>query len=156
VPHDVRIVTTPGTPTAVVVQATTWQEFPALWSKLLDEVWHVVRGTELAPERNVMLYKDDVPNVEIGVEVAGAFEPNGRVVPSALPAGEAAHTISRGPPSPEGINAAHKAVLDWCAANDHKPTGVRWEVYDHWREDDPDGFETEVYWLLSDTRSSGS
>jgi effector-binding domain-containing protein len=152
VPHEVRIVTTPGTPTAVVGQATTWAEFPALWSKLLDEVWAFVRGTELAPERNVMLYKDDVPNVEVG----GSFEPHGSVVPSALPAGQAAHAISRGPPSREGLNAAHEAVLSWCTANDVKLSGVRWEVYDHWRDDDPDGFETEIYWLLSSTRSSGS
>ena len=26
-------------PTAVVAAATTWQEFPALWRELLDEVW---------------------------------------------------------------------------------------------------------------------
>ena len=28
-------------------------------------------------------------------------------------------------------------------------TGVRWEIYGHWLEDqDPALFETEVYWLL--------
>jgi len=31
-----------------------------------------------------MLYKDDVPNVEVGVEVADSFAPSGRVVPSTL------------------------------------------------------------------------
>ena len=29
----------PARPTAVVAATTTWEEFPALWSKLLDEVW---------------------------------------------------------------------------------------------------------------------
>jgi effector-binding domain-containing protein len=126
-----------------------------LWSELLSEVWAFVRGTDLSPGRNVMLYKDDVPNVEVGVEVAGSFPPSGRIVPSSLPAGRAATTISRGAPSPEGLAAAHSAVLAWCAANGHKKTGTRWEVYDHWR-DDPDRFETEVYWLLSTARSSAS
>ena len=155
-PVDVTIVTAPATPTAVVAQATSWEEFHRLWSKLLDEVWRFVRGSELSPGRNVMVYKDDVPNVEVGVEVGGSFVPHGRVVPSTLPAGPAAKAISRGAPSPEGIATAHKAVVDWCATNGHELSGVRWEVYDHWRDDDPDGFETEVYWLLSATRSSAS
>jgi hypothetical protein len=30
------------------------------------------------------------------------------------------------------------------------------KVYGHWRDDDPEGFETEIYWLLSATRSSAS
>jgi hypothetical protein len=148
VPPEVSIVTTTATPTAVVGQATTWKEFPGLWSQLLDEVWAFVRGSDLSPGRNVMVYKDDVPNVEVGVEVAGTFAPHGRVVPSLLPAGRAARAVSRGAPTPEGIHAAHTAVLRWCATNGLERTGVRWEVYDHWRDDDPDGFETEVYWLL--------
>jgi effector-binding domain-containing protein len=161
---SVTIVTTPATPTAVIAQATTWEEFPTLWRELLDEVWAFLRsaGTDLSPGRNVMLYRDDVPNVEVGAEVAGPFAPHGRVTPSTLPAGRAARAVSRAAPSPEGIHAAHTAVLDWCAANGHEPTGVRWEVYDHWR-DDPDRFEIEVYWLLSaeapepsSTRSSAS
>jgi hypothetical protein len=150
VPPDVSIVTTTPTPTAVVAQATTWEEFPGLWRQLLDEVWAFVRGSDLSPERNVMVYKDDVPNVEVGVEVTRSFAPHGRVVPSLLPAGRAVRAVSRGAPSPEGIAAAHDAAHRWCAANGLEPTRVRWEVYDHWRDDDPDGFETEVYWLLSE------
>lgn len=152
---EVGIVTVEAIPTAVVAQATTWEEFPALWGKLLDEVWAFVRGSDLAPGRNVMLYKDGRPNVEVGVEVARAFAPRGRVVPSSLPAGRAARTVSRGAPSVEGLAAAHDAVHAWCAAEGHELTGVRWEIYDHWR-DEPESFETEVYWLLSSTRSSAS
>jgi effector-binding domain-containing protein len=98
--------------------------------------------------RNVMVYLDDAPTVEVGVELDGALaEPSGRIVTSALPEGRAATTVARGAPSPEGIAAAHAAVIEWCDANGHARTGVRWEVYDHWR-DDPDSFETAVYWLL--------
>ena len=76
--------------------------------------------------------------------------PSGRVVASVLPAGRAATTVARGAPSPEGIHAAHSAVIEWCEANGHTRTGLRWEVYDHWREDqDPAAFETAVYWLLT-------
>src|ERR1700731_98952 len=59
------------TPTAVVVAATTWAEFPAMWGPMLDEVWSFLRGGAPAglyeQGHNIMLYKDDVPNVEVGV-----------------------------------------------------------------------------------------
>jgi effector-binding domain-containing protein len=146
----VRIVRTPATPLAVVAEATTWDAFPQLWGSLLAEVWAFLRGSELTTGRNVMLYKDDAPNVEVGAEVSAPFAGNGRVVPSTLPAGRAASTIARGEPTPHGLANAHKTVLEWCTANGHPLTGVRWEIYDHWREDqDPALFETEIYWLLA-------
>ena len=114
--HPVSIVTTKATPTAVVRESTTWQAFPNRWRALLDETWSFVRGAGLTAGRNVMLYTDDVPNVEVGVEVGEPFAPGERVVPSTLPAGRAARTVHRGPPSPQGIDAAHAAVLRWCAA----------------------------------------
>ena len=74
----VRIVTTPGTHTAVVAETTTWAAFPELWRDLLAEVWAFLRGSDLAPGRNVMLYLDDVPNVEVGAEVSASFARAGR------------------------------------------------------------------------------
>jgi effector-binding domain-containing protein len=144
-----RIVTAPRTPTAVIARATSWEEFPRVWRTLLDEVWAFLRGSNLAPGRNVMLYKDDAPNVEVGVEVTGSFTGGGNVVSSSLPAGQAVTAIARGAPSAEGLARAHAAVKEWSAANGHKLTGVRWEIYGHWLEDqDPAQYETEVYWLL--------
>jgi effector-binding domain-containing protein len=147
--HAVRIVTTPGTPTAVVAETTTWTDFPQVWPALLDEVWTFLRASDLTTGRNVMLYTDDRPHVEVGAEVGGSFTGNGRVVPSSLPAGRAATAVVCGAPSAEGLADGHAAVREWCAANGHELTGVRWEVYGHWREDqDPARFETELYWLL--------
>jgi effector-binding domain-containing protein len=154
--HDVTIVTTTAAPTAVVREATTWEAFPNRWGLLLDEVWAFVRSAGVAAGRNVMLYTDDVPNVEVGVEVSDPLPSTERVAASSLPAGRAARTIARGPPTPEGLAAAHAAVLRWCEANGEQTTRVRWEVYGHWRDDDPEGFQTEIYWLLSATRSSAS
>ena len=46
---------------------------------------------------------------------------------------------------------------DWCAAHGHVLTGVRWEIYGHWAEEqDPALYETEVYWLLEDERDEVS
>lgn len=145
----VQIVTTAQTPTAVVAEATSWEEFPQLWRALLTEVWTFLRDSDLTTGRNVMLYKDDSPNVEVGAEVSGSFTGTGRVVPSSLPAGRAATAVARGEPSPLELARAHTAVRSWCAANGHTLTGVRWEIYGHWLEDqDPALFETEVFWQL--------
>ncbi len=145
--YDVQATTVSACPTAVVAAATTWEEFPTLWRELLDQVWAFLRGTDLRTDgHNVMLYKDDVPNVEVGVQVTRAFPPSGRVVPSTLPAGRAAMTVHRGPY--ERLGDAHKAVLDWCALQGIELAGSRWEVYGDW-DDDPAQLQTTVYWLLA-------
>ena len=147
--QPVSIVAASPTPTAVIRETTTWERFPTLWRELLDEVWGYVRAAGVQGGRNVMVYLDDAPNVEVGVELDGPLaEPAGRIVASGLPQGRAATTIARGAPSPDAIAGAHAAVIDWCDANGHTRTGVRWEIYGHWR-DDPDSFEIAVYWLLA-------
>ena len=69
-----RFATVDARPFAVVAQTTTWQEFPELWGPLLGQVYEFVRprpelatgdGEELW--QNVMLYKDQRPDVEVGV-----------------------------------------------------------------------------------------
>jgi len=133
-------------PTAVVAETTTWPEFPALWPRLLDEVWTAVRTSGwIAAGRNVMLYLDDAGKVEIGVEAAGVFEPVGRVVPSTLPAGRVATAMHRG--SYARIGSAHDAVVAWCDEHGVERTGVRWEVYGHATEREADQ-EVEVFYLL--------
>jgi effector-binding domain-containing protein len=145
-------VTVEPRPTAVIACTTNWDEFPRLWSQLLDEVYRFVRGHEdLATgdgtERwqNVMLYKDDRPDVEVGVLAARSFAPEGRVISSLLPGGEAATAIHRGDYA--GLGATHDAVRAHVAACGRDLAGPRWEIYGHWRED-PNQLETDVFWLL--------
>jgi effector-binding domain-containing protein len=134
-------------PTAVVAATTTWQEFPRVWGSLLDEVWACLRaGGVTRGCRNVMLYRDDVPNVEVGVELAQPCPLTGRVVASTLPAGAAATTVHYGPYA--GLEQAHRAVVDWCAANGRRRAGPRWEVYGP-HDADPAKVWTEVYHLLA-------
>jgi effector-binding domain-containing protein len=150
--YEVRLIRAAATPTAVVAEATSWEEFPTRWKSMLDEVWGFLRGpgTGLWTDgHNVMLYKDAVPNVEVGVQVIRTFEPSGRVVPSSLPAGEAAMTVHRGPV--DGLAAADQAIADWCSAHGREAAGPRWEVYGDWG-DDPAEYETTVYWLLKASR----
>jgi len=145
--YQVTVAAVPARPTAVVAATTTWQEFPRLWKELLDDVWACLRaGGVNGGCRNVMLYRDDVPHVEVGVELSQPCPLTGRVVASTLPAGEVAVTVHRGPYA--GLASAHRAVIDWCAAQGRQPAGPRWEVYGPHR-DDPGELWTEVYYLLS-------
>ncbi|MET9630723.1 GyrI-like domain-containing protein [Lentzea sp. NPDC006480] len=124
----VSVIDVTARPTAVVAATTTWQEFPRLWPPMLDEVWACLRAGGITSGcRNIMLYRDDVPNVEVGVELTVPCPLTGRVVASELPAARVARTVHIGPYSELG--AAHQAVLVWCAANGFRPTGTRWEIY---------------------------
>jgi effector-binding domain-containing protein len=147
---EVSAKTIEPTPTAVVVAAaTTWAEFPKTWGPMLDQVWSFLRGG--APDglykqgHNIMLYKDDVPNVEVGVQVCGPFDPVGAVVASTLPGGLVATATHTGPIA--RIRETHDAVGEWVKANGHRLVGPRWEIYG-----DPDPstghFDVDVFWLL--------
>jgi effector-binding domain-containing protein len=93
-----------------------------------------------------MLYEDDVPNVEIGVEAAAPFAPLGRVTASTLPAGRVLTTTHRGPF--EQVGAAHDAVIRACAERGLTRLGPRWEIYGHWDERDPRP-EVEIFYLVA-------
>jgi effector-binding domain-containing protein len=151
VPVEVTVKTVDPTPTAVVAAAATWAEFPTMWGPMLDKVWSFLRGG--APKglytrgHNIMLYKDDVPNVEVGVQVSGSFAPAGDVVASALPGGLAATATHTGPIAKLGDT--HQAVREWSKANGYRLAGPRWEIYG-----DPDpstgNFDVEVFWSLAE------
>ena len=139
-------------PTAVIAAVTSWEEFPRLWGALLGEVWETVRGdAEVRPGRNVMLYLDDVPHVEVGVEAAGPFGGSGRVVGSVLPAGRVAMTRLVG--GYDEIGAAHRAVVDACAERGLMRLGPRWEIYGHHNEASADQ-EVDIYHLIEGGQSS--
>jgi effector-binding domain-containing protein len=145
----VTVKTVQPVPTAVVAAASTWADFPSQWRPMLDEVWGFLRSD--APPglyqhgHNVMFYRDDVPNVEVGVQVSGSFASRGRVVASALPGGLVATATHAGPIA--AIGETHRAVREWSTANGYRLAGPYWEVYG-----DPDPstghFDVEVSWLL--------
>ena len=119
-------------------------------------MWVLLRSTPglWTQGHNVMLYRHNVPGVEVavevGVQVTGSFPAAGRVVPSILPAGEAAATVHVGVPAE--IGAAHSAVRAWCSAHQREVTGISWEVYG-----DPDArtghFDVALYWQLTSSTS---
>ena len=142
---NVSQLTVQAQPTAVIAETTSWEVYPEVWPRLLDEVWSAVRPRrgELAPGRNVMLYKDDLPNVEVGVEVTGSFAPLGRIIASALPAGRVAMVTHRGS---WDVGPAHRAVIDECDRLGLERVGPRWEIYGHFNA--PGDEEVEIYYLV--------
>jgi hypothetical protein len=105
--------------TAVVAATTTWQDFPALWGRLLGEVWDCLHaGGIYRGCRNIMLYRDNVPNVEVGVLLEQPCPLTGRVVASELPAGTAAMTVHRAPSGTWG-----QPMTPFSAGAPHTGTG---------------------------------
>ena len=147
--YDVQVADQPLRPIAAVAMTTTWREFPHQWRGMLDEVYACLRPAGAACGCNVMRYRDlpseDRVDVEVGVEVSGAFPMSGRVRASALPAGLAAVTTHRGPY--EELSGAHLAVIRWCERQGRELTGERWEVYGDWHED-PARLQTEIFYRL--------
>lgn len=149
---DVVELTVEARPTAIIAEETTWDAYPQLWRALLTEVWQAVRGDEeVNPGRNVMLYLDDVPHVEVGVEAAGTFEQRGRVTSSTLPGGRVAMTRLVG--GYDEIGAAHRAVVEACEQWGLRRLGPHWEIYGHHNESSPDQ-EVEIYHLVATAQSS--
>src|ERR1700740_51257 len=146
---EVTVKAVDPTPTAIVAAATTWSDFPRMWQPMLDKVWGFLRCA--APQglykqgQNVSLYKDNVPNVEVGVQVTGPFAPAGDVVASALPGGLAATATHTGPIAK--IGDTHQVVCEWSKVNGYQLAGPRWEIYGDPAPSTGD-FDVEVFWLL--------
>ncbi len=139
-------------PTAVVAETTTWTDFPSVWGQLLGEVYAFVRrrpelatGSDGESWQNVMLYRDQRPDVEVGVLVSAPFEPEGRVIASVLPGGDVVTAIHRGDYA--RLGDTHKTVREYVAAHGRELAGPCWEIYGH-AQADPNEQETEVFGLL--------
>jgi effector-binding domain-containing protein len=147
--YGVSVVHVQPQPTAVIAAVTTWQELPVLWPQLSGEVWDCLRANGITRGcRNVMLYVDGRPSVEVGVLLDQPCTLTGRVTRSTLPGGTVATTVHRGPFTELG--SAHGAVLAWCSAHGLMHTGTRWEVYGPHADDASEQW-TEISWLLAES-----
>ncbi len=144
--YEVKVEQVAFQPTAVVRRQARMEELARVVPEACGEVWQFVREAgSLGPGRNVALYRDGAINLECGVEVAGAFAGNGRVIPSGTPAGTVATTAHFGPYS--ALDAAHGAILAACKERGLQLAGPNWEVYGHWT-DDMAQLRTDVFYLL--------
>jgi hypothetical protein len=140
-----KVLTIAAARTAVVRGTTTWADFPLAWKRMLDLV-HSCTDASHRPGRNVMLYLDQTPTVEVGVELLGPLNLRPPVVESELPAGTVAYLLHEGDYATMG--QSHDRLVAWCMEQGLQRKGPLWEVYGHMRE----GVEptVELYHLLSD------
>jgi effector-binding domain-containing protein len=152
--YAVQVVTVPPIPLAVVRRTAPQSQLSQVVPAACGEVWQFVRANAVPdPDRHVAVYLDGAINLEVGVIVGGPFAGDGNVVASATPSGTAATTAHLG--SYGQLGAAHRAILDWCAANGRALAGPNWEIYGHWT-DDPARLRTDVFYLLKDGPTAGS
>jgi effector-binding domain-containing protein len=122
------------------------------WRPALDKVWNFLRTRPglRTDGQNVFLYyhpaRRDMPmDVDFGVEVVRAFEPEGEVHAVETPAGEAAVAVHVG--SYDCMKETHDAIHAWSAVNGQIFAGKSWEIYGDW-SDDPAKLETAIVYLL--------
>jgi effector-binding domain-containing protein len=156
-PYDVKLDHHAGLPLAVVRRRAPASELASVVPQGCGVVWAFVRAHSLRAGRNVALYWDSAINLEVGVELSGAFDEQGEVVRSATPAGLTASAVHFGPYNQLG--AAHKAIRDWCNARNHRLLGPNWEVYGHWQpqwDSDPSRIRTDVFYQVASASASPS
>lgn len=150
--YDVKIEQTAEFRTAVVKARTTMREFPSLWPALLDEVWPFIRATPglWTDGHNVSLYRSEPPGVElaveIGVQVTASFAPAGRVVPSMLPASEAAQ---RSTPDRRPASVRHTRPFGNGALRTAAPSAVSGGRSTETPDPQTGNFDVAVYWQLA-------
>ena len=123
------------------------------WRPALDKVWAFLRRHDglWTHGHNIFVYHHSAGpgapmDVDFGVEVSRAFEPEGEIVFTHTPAGIAASTVHVGPP--DRLAEANAAIEAWCRANDRSIAGVSWEIYGD-PGPDPAAFEVTVFYLLA-------
>ena len=139
-------VTMDAVPLAAVRIESRREDLSVNIPKALDPVWKFLRARpELKPGLNVVVYLAGPRKMEVGVQVAGAFEPAEGIVCTHSPAGLAAHGVHIGPYSELG--KTYDALHAWIADNNFRMMGPFWEVYGHWN-DDPQQLRTDIYYLV--------
>src|SRR6476661_5397190 len=121
-------------PIAAVQRTVPVGGVAAAWRPALDQVWAFLRSHDglRTDGHNIFVYHHPVlpgapMEVDFGVEVAHAFEPEGDIVLTQTPSGRVASTVHSGPP--EQLANANTAIEEWCQANRRSLAGVSWEIY---------------------------
>jgi effector-binding domain-containing protein len=144
-PYDVTIADVAEQPIAAVRRQAGLDELGPVFMSALDIVWGFVREYNVATGHNVVVYFDQVFNMEIGVQTFSPLPTHDEVLASATPSGRVAMTTHWGDYAE--LPLAHTAVARSIIANGLQAAGLNWEVYGDW-DDDPPKRRTDVYYLL--------
>jgi effector-binding domain-containing protein len=152
VAYDVELREVLSQPIASIRATTTPEEVGNTLTGDLSRIYGLLAQQGIKPTGPpVAVYYDFEPNravFESGVPIAGSFQSDGEIKPSAVPSGRAAFTRHIGPY--EGLGGAHEAVRQWIEANGHVNVGPNWEIYPMPPGGEPDSAKwvTEVYWRV--------
>lgn len=144
-PGECQIVTVERQLTAVVKALVPMSEIPQAQRSARASIAAALPTLDAGPVgHGCTLWRPSTEgrlDMEPRVIVARRFEPQGDVVPSALPGGRAAQVRLVGPF--DGLPRAWPALFAWCAQAGLTLAGVNWEIYGD-RADDP---ATQEIWL---------
>jgi hypothetical protein len=142
------IVTVERRLTAVATAQARIAEIPQVQRSLRGKINVALGSLDVGPLGPTCTLWRPLPDgrldLEPGILIARAFEPVGEVVPSALPAGRAAHLLYVGPY--EGLSGAWQTLFAWCKQNELELAGINWEIYENKDSAPP---ETSLYALLA-------
>ena len=147
--YEIRVEQVEPRTIASVRRRAAIRELSAVIPSACGEVWNFIRAAGIAdPGRNLAVYRacdEGRLDVEVGVEVTGAFPGDSAISCSVTPGGPVATSVHFGPYN--RLGQAHEAILRWCRDHDRTLAGPSWEIYGHW-DDDPAKLRTDVYYLL--------
>lgn len=124
----------------------TFVDLPSTIRRLFDELYQVVADVE--PGRrgcNIVVYLDEQPTIEVGVEIKASFVARNRVRASATPRGRVATFTHVG--RYEDLPTSHVAMRAACRDHGLELAGPTWERYGDWTND-PRELRTEIFYLL--------
>jgi effector-binding domain-containing protein len=146
-PGECSVVTVERRLAAVIKAQVPMREIPEAQRALRAKIDAALPSLDAGPlGLRFTLWSPPLNDMEPGILVSRAFEPVGEVVPSALPAGRAAHFLLVGPY--DGIPGAWQTLFAWCSEKGLKLAGINWEIYGDWN-DDPSKLETSMHALLA-------
>ena len=140
-------------PLAVVQRRVQSAELSRVIPEACGLVWNALRTQGVRGGRHVAMYWQCSPMIqlEVGVEIDGAFEERDGLTRSATPAGLVVAATHLGPYNT--LRATHDAVHDWVKAHGRQLAGPSWEIYGHWDQEwdrDPSQIRTDVFYLLAE------
>jgi effector-binding domain-containing protein len=137
---QLRVVQTRAQPAAVIRLTIPRAEIRNVMGPAIAEVMATVAAQGMTPAGPVFSHHlrmdPDTFDFEVGVPVATAIPPAGRVQPSQLPGARVARTVYSGPY--EGLASAWAEFGKWLAAEGHTPAPDLWECYVAGPESGPD------------------
>jgi effector-binding domain-containing protein len=129
--HPPEIIDVPACITAVIRLTIPRDHIRTVMGPAMREVMQTVHRQGLTPAGPMFSHhfrmEPGLFDFEVGLPVAEAVQPEGRVVPSKLPAATIVRTIYHG--SYEHLGAMWQEFDAWIFANGHSPLPDLWERY---------------------------